>query len=63
MPPPQHISHFFKTVAPMAEAASTLRRKSASLATMRDLLLPKLVTGAIDVSKLNLDAFLEQSAA
>jgi type I restriction enzyme S subunit len=63
MPPPQQISHFFKTVAPMAETASTLRRKSASLATMRDLLLPKLVTGAIDVSKLNLDAFLEQSAA
>jgi type I restriction enzyme, S subunit len=63
MPPPQHISHFFKTVAPMAEAASTLRRKSASLATMRDLLLPKLVTGAIDVSKLDLDALLEESAA
>jgi type I restriction enzyme S subunit len=63
MPPPQHISHFFKTVAPLAEAASTLRRKSASLATMRDLLLPKLVTGAIDVSKVNPDAFLEQSAA
>ena len=30
---------------------------------LRDPLLPKLVTGAIDVSKLDLDALLEESAA
>lgn len=36
---------------------------SRTLATLRDLLLPKLVTGAIDVSKLDLDVLLEESAA
>jgi type I restriction enzyme, S subunit len=33
------------------------------LSSIRDILLPKLVTGAIDVSKLDLDALLEESAA
>jgi type I restriction enzyme S subunit len=33
------------------------------LASLRDLLLPRLVTGAIDVSKVDLDALIEKSAA
>jgi type I restriction enzyme S subunit len=41
------------------KAASRLNRK---LRTTRDLLLPRLVTGAIDVSRLDLDALLEESA-
>lgn len=35
---------------------------SRALASLRDLLLPKLVTGAIDVSHLDLDALLEETA-
>ena len=31
--------------------------------TLRDLLLPKLVTGQIDVSSLDLDALVEESVA
>ena len=34
-----------------------------ALASIRDLLLPKLVTGAIDVSQLDLDALLDEPAA
>jgi type I restriction enzyme, S subunit len=33
------------------------------LASMRDLLLPKLVTGQIDVSALDLDALVEDAVA
>jgi type I restriction enzyme S subunit len=33
------------------------------LASIRDILLPRLMTGTIDVSKLDLDALLEESAA
>ena len=33
------------------------------LAAIRDLLLPKLVTGQIDVSSLDLDALVERAAA
>lgn len=40
-----------------------LRSSNGTLAKLRDLLLPKLVTGAIDVSKLDLDALPEASAA
>ena len=37
--------------------------QAVSLASMRDLLLPKLVTGQIDVSSLDLDALVEGSVA
>jgi type I restriction enzyme S subunit len=39
--------------------ARTLRQASERLAELRDLLLPKLVTGQIDVSHLDLDALTE----
>ena len=34
-----------------------------TLADLRDLLLPKLVTGQIDVSTLDLDALVEEQVA
>jgi len=40
-----------------------LRRQGANLSAMRDLLLPKLVTGQIDVSSLDLDALVGDSVA
>jgi len=57
------------TVAEFDVVASELRAMSAAaesqaevLATLRDALLPKLVTGTIDVSKLDLDVLLESAA-
>ena len=41
-----------------ASTRSTLAQQSATLARLRDLLLPKLVTGQIDVSTLDLDALV-----
>jgi type I restriction enzyme S subunit len=45
--------------ATFADQAETLRQATKSLVSIRDLLLPRLVTGQIDVSKLDLDAALE----
>ena len=56
---------FEAAVDPLLAAArrcdSTLR--ADRLASMRDLLLPKLVTGQIDVSALDLDALVEEAVA
>lgn len=41
----------------------SLAQQANVVARIRDAILPKLVTGAIDVSKLDLDALLEESAA
>jgi len=63
VPAERDLARFSGIVGPMVRAASGLRRGSVTLTTARDLLLPKLVTGAIDVSKLDLDALLEEPAA
>ena len=39
--------------------ATVLAEETYRLAAMRDLLLPKLVTGQIDVSTLDLDVLIE----
>jgi len=41
---------------------ASLERATSQLVAMRDLLLPKLVTGKIDVSNLDLDAVVEKAA-
>src|SRR5262249_37765215 len=62
--PPTPIGHrFTAAVAPMADSVECLLRLNAAHIALRDALLPKLVTGAIDVSKLDLDALLEEPAA
>lgn len=48
-------AHFDAEVGPMSELASGLRWQTDSLGALRDILLPKLVSGAIDVSSLDLD--------
>ena len=53
---------FDEIVSPQLELLVTLRRLSLSLASVRDLLLPKLVTGAIDISTLDLGPELETVA-
>lgn len=57
------MSTFDACVEPMIRSGGTLRSQIDGLAATRDLLLPKLVTGAIDVSDLDLDALVEAAEA
>jgi type I restriction enzyme S subunit len=50
-------------VSPTISACITLAHRARVLAEIRDLLLPKLVTGAVDVSQLDLEALLGKPAA
>jgi type I restriction enzyme, S subunit len=50
---------FDRLVRPMHELTWSLARQNDELTSLRDMLLPKLVTGQIDVSSLDLDALLE----
>lgn len=62
--PPPHLVDSFVVIADLMQRQVDLALTAIrSLERMRDLLLPKLVTGAIDVSKLDLDVLLEDSAA
>ncbi|MEJ7569927.1 MAG: restriction endonuclease subunit S [Gaiellaceae bacterium] len=62
-PPDGLLSEASKTVKPVIRSAGALRVQAALATEVRDLLLPKLVTGAIDVSHVHLEAFLEDTAA
>ena len=61
-PPVGLVRDWDALVQPMFAAATTYRRQTRDLAATRDLLLPKLVTGRIDVSKLDLDALVDSVA-
>ena len=62
--PPEGIQQAFVAhIAPMRELMSSLRDSTDRLESARGALLPKLVTGAVDVSHLDLDALLDQPAA
>ncbi|MBY6045284.1 restriction endonuclease subunit S [Phaeobacter italicus] len=50
LPSPQRMRDFSRTVAPMHELVEVLAEKISNLRSQRDLLLPKLVSGEIDVS-------------
>ena len=57
--PPTDLGRRFESaVEPMFRAAFALSRSAQALAAIRDMLLPKLVSGQIDVSKLDLDALM-----
>lgn len=56
IPGEELLERFTQTVEPMHEESARLRREGTLLETLRDLLLPKLVTGQVDVSTLALDA-------
>ncbi len=62
-PTPELDRRFAEVVGPHQQLVWTLRKASARLADLRDLLLPRLVTGQVDVSRLDLDALLEDSVA
>ena len=55
-PPDLLIEKFSGAVAPMLDSIRVLMVKNTNLRKTRNLLLPKLISGEIDVSKLNLDA-------
>lgn len=58
------IFHSFESISrPLFDSAHHLRKENGLLANLRDLLLPKLVTGQIDVSTLDLDALISEALA
>ena len=54
---------FVEAVTPMLGIIGELAEASDHLARLRDLFLPKLVTGQIDMSHLDLDALTEAAIA
>lgn len=61
--PPLHLqSRFSDSVGQLSIHEGKLLAQRDQLATIRDLLLPRLVTGQIDVSSLDLDALTESVA-
>ncbi len=62
-PDPATATRFEGACGSLDRAAERLRSEMAVLAQIRDLILPRLVTGQIDVSSLDLDALVESSVA
>lgn len=60
VPPTRLVQQFEGLAEPMIVEVSALSVQARSLVEMRDLLLPKLVTGQIDVSTLDLDALVAE---
>lgn len=52
-----------KAISPLLTQVDSLEDTSRTLTSLRDLLLPKLVTGQIDVSTLDLDAVIHEAVA
>jgi len=46
------MAEFERNVHPMSDAIQVYSRQNANLRTTRDLLLPKLISGELDVSAL-----------
>lgn len=63
VPSPAAMTAFAQQVEALLDEILELSAAAATLESLRDLLLPKLVTGAIDVSRLDLDALLAEPAA
>jgi len=51
-PPSRFLEKFAEIVTPMFECIHTLTKKNANLRATRDLLLPRLVSGEVDVSEI-----------
>ncbi len=62
VPPLAIQTAFTEVVAPVSAQVLNLSEQRRVLESIRDLLLPKLVTGQIDVSNLDLDALLDSVA-
>jgi len=53
-PAPEIASHFGEIVSPMLSLCDSLEQKNTTLRRTRDLLLPKLISGEVDVSELDI---------
>ena len=53
IPPPQVIAAYEQQAAPLDEQIRTLEHQSRTLATLRDALLPKLLSGKLPISLVN----------
>lgn len=62
-PPRKLIEKWDSIAAPMFESMEVLRRQNQRLGMLRDLLLPRLTTGEIDVASLDLDELVEELVA
>ncbi len=58
VPPRQVQDPYVEAAEPMLQLERTLRTQNEVLSATRDLLLPRLVSGELDVSELNLDGVL-----
>lgn len=63
LPPDDLMDRFTRDVEPLHEEVGRLRREAVTLESLRNLLLPKLVTGQVDISTLNLDLAVEGQVA
>ncbi|QRY53799.1 restriction endonuclease subunit S [Mycolicibacterium septicum] len=63
LPPKRQQEQMAQTFDQLDDQIANLGRKVGVLSRIRDLLLPKLVTGHIDVSTLDLDALLDEAVA
>lgn len=60
-PPIPLAKTFTAAVRPLLDSMLRLKKSADGLASIRDLILPRLVTGQIDVSRLDLEAVMEQA--
>jgi len=63
LPPVDLVRAFTDSAGPPWRLSHVLRREAAALVALRDLLLPKLVSGQINLSSLDVDALVEDSVA
>ena len=62
IPPVELRDSYAEVASPMVEAILNLNRKNANLRTTRDLLLPKLISGKLDVEDLDIDVGMTAEA-
>lgn len=62
-PPPSIAQAFEETAGPMLDEVFALACQNRALAATRDLLLPRLVTGRLDISDVDLGDLLPEAAA
>jgi type I restriction enzyme S subunit len=63
VPPPEVVAQFAESVGPFRASSHVLYAENIALATTRDLLLPRLVTGRLDISDVDLGALLSEEIA
>lgn len=63
VPPGELLTRFSESTMPVLEAAKHLGSQNERLASTRDLLLPRLVTGQLDIADLDIAELLAEEAA